>query len=119
MLRGELLTVSPVIPTCSMYLRQLWRLAANRAGARYSQMKYFHKSNAAIAEKNKIHVTIDSANSAQMRRRTRLLRTGEGEHKKARRKTNGEKNSPKLSSKNAAKRLVHRGTLGWERGQNS
>ena len=34
-------------------------------------------------------VTAVSANSAQIRRRTRLLRTGEEEQKKARRKTNG------------------------------
>ena len=77
MLRVEPFTVSPVIPTCSMYLRQLCKLAAKRAGARYIQMKYFHRPNVAIAQRIKVHVTTVSANSAQMRRRTRLLRTGE------------------------------------------
>ena len=51
MLRVEPFTVSPVIPTCSMYLRQLCKFAAKTAGARYIQMKYFHRPNAAIAQR--------------------------------------------------------------------
>ena len=46
-----------------------------RAGARYIQMKYLQRPNAATAQRIKVHVTTVSANSAQMRRRTRLLRT--------------------------------------------
>src|SRR6476469_42642 len=75
MLRVELFTVSPVIPTCSMYLRQFCKLAAKTAGARYIQKKYFQRPNVATAQRIKVQTTTVSANSAQMRWRTRLLRT--------------------------------------------
>src|SRR6476620_4572657 len=101
MLRVELFTVSPVIPTCSMYLRQFCKLAAKTAGARYIQKKYFQRPNVATAQRIKVQTTTVSANSAQMRWRTRLLRTGDGERRKARRKTNGnsaQKMRPDISS---------------------
>ena len=89
MLRVEPFTVSPVMPTCSMYLRQLCKLPAMTAGTAYIQMKYFHSPNAATVQTMSVQNKTIRASSAQMRRRTRLLRTGDGEHKKARRKTNG------------------------------
>src|SRR5260370_25248774 len=109
MLRVELFTVSPVIPTCSMYLRQFCKLAARISGARYIQMKYRHRPNVAVVQRTKAHTTVVSTNSAQTRRRTRLLRTGEREHKKARRKRNGEENNPKFCPIKAARHLLQRG----------
>src|SRR5947208_3347835 len=99
MLRVELFTVVPVIPTCSMYLRQLWRFAARNAGARYIQIKYFQRSNVATAHRRKVQTTTARASSIQMRRRMRLLRTGEGLHRKACKKTVGVKNMPKFNSR--------------------
>src|SRR5262249_36395281 len=119
MLRVEPLTVSPVNPTCSIYLRQLCRLEASRAGARYNQRKYFQRPNAATEVTMIVQVTTVSVSSAQTRARTRLLRTGDGEEKKARRKTNGVKNNPRFSSQNAARHLFQRGIAGRESGQNS
>ena len=87
MLLVELFTVEPVSPTCSMYLRQLCRFAATIAGAKYIQRKYFHRSKAATPQMTRVQNTTVSANSAQILRRTRLLRTGEGDKKNARRKT--------------------------------
>src|SRR6476619_8143270 len=119
MLRVEPFTVVPVRPTCSMYLRQLWRLAARKAGKRYIQMKYFHKSNTATATRTAIPTSAVKASSLQMRWRIRLFRIGEGLQTKARRKTNGVKKRPKFSSRKAAMRRVQRGTVGWQNGQNS
>src|SRR4051812_43487457 len=119
MLRVEPFTVSLVRPTCSMYLRQLCRLAARAAGTRYIQIKYFQSPNIATAPTTRLQNTTRSTSSAQILRRTRWLRTTGGEVKKARRKTNGENSSPRFSSQKAATQRIQRGMSGLERGQNS
>src|ERR1700686_269101 len=119
MLRVELFTVLPANPTCSMYLRQLCRFAAKIAGTRYIHEKYRHACQYVTADTIPIHTTAIRASSAQIRRRTFLLRIGEPARRKGRRNKNGVNSKPAVSSRKAARTLHHRGIAGWTNGQSS
>src|ERR1700680_2999351 len=117
MLRVELFTVLPTSPTCSMYFRQLCRFAAKIAGTRYIHKKYRHACQYVSADTIPVHTTTIRASSAQIRRRTFLLRIGEPVRRKARRNKNGVNSKPAVSSRTAARTLPHRGIPGWTNGQ--
>ena len=119
MLRVELFTVEPVRPTCSMYLRQLCMFEARNAGARYIQRKYFQAPHQVTAASRQTQTPAASANSAQIRRRSFLLRIGEPARRKVRTNKKGVKNKPRLSSRMAARTLAQRGIPGMTNGQSS
>src|SRR5882672_6460897 len=119
MLRVELFTVEPVRPTCSTYLRKLCMFAANHAGMRCSQRKYFHTPKTATAVRSAVQTTAVTANSVQMRRRNFLFRIGEPRRRKVRTKRNGVNSSPIVSSSTAARTRTPRGICGWTKGQSS
>src|SRR5947207_11296443 len=101
MLRVALLTVDPVRPTCSTYLRQLCRLPAIHAGATYIHRKYFQTPTAVTAHNTPVQVAAMSANSHQIRRRTFLLRIGEFSRRNDLTKTSGVTRRPQDSSSTA------------------
>src|SRR5215831_15400647 len=89
MLRVELFAVLPVSPTCSMYLRQLWRFPAIRAGTRYIQNQYFQTPQSATAPIMPIQTIAANATSLQILRLTLGLRIDEFRPKKMRKKRSG------------------------------